>query len=104
MIYEKPGTGIDIDGKSFIVGMSVEATGLSEYLGLMGYITEIRTDSDMDTENDGPDIYCSFDTPENEEDVNSLEYRFSELYDELKTIDDIALDMVIMAPDMIQAA
>ena len=35
------------------------------------------------------------------EDVKALEETFSELYEESKTIEDIVLDMVIMAPEMI---
>lgn len=101
MIMSKYGESIEVNGVTYTVGMNILATNESEYEGLYGQITEIRTDSDMDTENVGPDIYCAFDPPEAPEEKSRIEAVFSELYDEPKQIDDIIFDCVIMAPDMI---
>lgn len=49
-----------------------------------------------------PDIYCDFEIPASEEMLRELEARFSDLYGETKTIDDISLDCVIMSPDMLE--
>lgn len=59
MKYNKSGEMFFYEDKMFIVGEEVYATE-SEYEGLLGKITEIRTAEDKDTENEGPDIYCSF--------------------------------------------
>ena len=99
MIYEKTGHGIMVDGTFYSVGMMVYANDTSEYAGLYGIITEIRTDEDRETENDTPDIYCQFSAPVL---PSELEERFSALYSRPTTLEDIALDMVIMAPDMLE--
>ena len=44
---------------------------LSEYEGLYGEITGIKTDTDKDTENEGVDIHVCFDVPEDEEMVSN---------------------------------
>ena len=102
MIYETPNTGLEINGVFFGIGATVKGTDSSEYEGLTGHITEIRTDPDKDTENEGADIYCSFNPPETEEEIKNLEAIFSDLYQQPKTIDDIILDDVIMAAEMLQ--
>ena len=102
MIYAKPGAGIHVDGVFFTVGMHVLANKTSEYDGLYGVITEIRTDDDRETENDTPDIYCQFDVPVLPKEVKELESRFSALYRRPMKLEDISLDMVIMAPDMLE--
>lgn len=73
----------------------------SEYAGLIGSIFEIRDGSDKETENDTPDIYCSFDPPVLPTDIAKVEAVFSDLYGTQKILDDICFDMVIMAPEMI---
>lgn len=98
MIYKTNGESITADGVTFAVGDRIIATD-SDYAGLKGYITEIRTGADKDTENETDDIYCCFDFPEKEEKIKLLEENFSELFGEPKTRDDIAIDLVIMAPD-----
>ena len=102
MIYTKPGTGITVDGIFYFVGMHVLSNDASDYAGMYGVITEIRTGDDRETENDTPDIYCQFDAPVLPCEVRQLEERFSSLYCEPKQIEDISLDMVIMAPDMLE--
>lgn len=75
----------------------------SEYSGLFGRIVEIRDDADKETDNKTPDIYCEFDPPLFPKDIEELEKRFSDLYKAPKKLDDITLDSVIMAPDMIKS-
>lgn len=84
------------------VGDRIIGTDASEYEGLIGTITEIRDGEDKDTENETPDIYCDFEVPDSPEAIKRLEEVFSNLYDEPKTVDDICLDLVIMAPEMIR--
>ena len=98
MILRENGTRFCADGKVF----TISANGESEYEGLFGTITEIRSGADRETENDVPDIYCDFEIPASEEMLRELEARFSDLYGETKTIDDISLDCVIMSPDMLE--
>mgnify|MGYP007072683332 FL=1 len=102
MILRENGTRFCADGKVFTIGGRISANGESEYEGLFGTITEIRSGADRETENDTPDIYCDFETPASEEMLRELEARFSDLYGETKTIDDISLDCVIMSPDMLE--
>ena len=97
MIYTRNGEGIIAEGVALAVGQRIIATD-SDYAGLKGYITEIRTGADKETENETNDIYCCFDIPESKEDIKLLEEHFSDLFHEKKTIDDISLDLVIMAP------
>lgn len=101
MIYSSYGETVLLEGKKFTLGERIIATD-SDYAGLKGQIFEIRTGSDKETENETDDIYCSFDIPEKKEEIKLLEEHFSQLYGEKKTIDDISLDLVIMAPDEIR--
>ena len=104
MILNKYGDTFQYDGIDYTIGDIIVATDASEYEGLVGRILEIRDGADKDTENETPDIYCSFEVPLLEDDIKDLEETFSDLYEEPKTIDDITLDMVIMAPEMILSA
>ena len=104
MILNKYGDTFQYDGIDYAIGDIVVANDASEYEGLVGRIIEIRDGADKDTENETPDIYCSFEVPLIAEDIKTLEETFSDLYEESKTIDDITLDMVIMAPEMIVSA
>lgn len=101
MIYKKSNEVFEYEGKKYKVGDKIFATEESEYKGLLGTIIEIRTDKDKDTDNDTPDIYCAFDAPVIPFFIRQLETRFSELYGTPKKLEDIALDLVIMAPSMI---
>ena len=98
MICTRNGEGITTEGVTFAVGQRIIAID-SDYAGLKGYITEIRTGADKETENETNDIYCCFDIPESKEEIKLLEEHFSDLFQEKKTIDDISLDLVIMAPE-----
>lgn len=101
MICTRNGEGIITEGVAFVVGQRIIATD-SDYVGLKGYITEIRTGADKETENETDDIYCCFDIPEDKEEIKLLEEHFSDLFQEKKTIDEIPLDLVIMAPEEIR--
>ena len=93
MKYNKNGEMFFYEDKMFIVGEEIYATEC-EYAGLLGRITEIRTGEDKDTENEGPDIYCSFYPPILKQDATLLS--------KMKLgSEDIPLDLVIMAPEML---
>lgn len=102
MIHTRTGSGITVDGIFYFVGMYVHANNTSDYAGLYGVVTEIHTDDDRETENDTPDLYCQFDAPVLPCEVRRLEARFTSLYGQPIKLNDIALDMVIMAPDMLK--
>ena len=51
MIYAKNGERVTADGYTFAVGERIMATN-SDYAGLKGCITEIRTGADKETENE----------------------------------------------------
>lgn len=90
------------NGKSYRVGDRVRVLEGDDYAGLIGTIIEIRDGEDKETENETPDIYCSFDDPETPEAIREIEERFSDLYQEPKTLEDIILDMVIMDPEYLE--
>ena len=54
MILRENGTRFCADGKVFTIGGRISANGESEYEGLFGTITEIRSGADRETENDTP--------------------------------------------------
>lgn len=101
MILSKLGESIIWGGTTFTVGDQVYATDASEYHGLIGTITEIRDGEDRETENYLPDIYCRFNEPILDCDREALEKRFSDLYQCPKKLEEIALDMAIMGPEMV---
>ena len=101
MLLTRNGDSMVIDGVTYTIGARVHANDCSDYAGFDGVITEIRADADMETENEGADIYCAFDIPDDPKLVAELEQRFSRLYQSPMTLDEVGLDMVIMAPDMI---
>ena len=102
MILRCPGAEYSHDNTSYAIGATVMATDQSPYAGMLGTITEIRDGQDRETDNEAPDIYCSFDTPVIPAEIEKLEKVFSNLHGTPKTLQDIALQRVIMAPDMIQ--
>ena len=102
MIINQEGMRYTYNGMTYTVGAAVMATEASEYRGLFGTITEIRDGSDRETENDTPDIYCCFEPPLLQEEIRELERRFTELYQSPKKLDEITLDMVTMAPEMVR--
>lgn len=102
MIINKAGAEFIYDGMRYRIGETIVGTAESEYEGLYGTITEIRDGADKETENETPDIYCSFDPPILPQEIQELEETFSDLYDYPKTLEDISLDEVIMAPSMVR--
>ena len=101
MICNRDGARVILDGTPWTIGMAVQANKASDYEGLYGVITEIRTGDDRETENDTPDIYCQFYAPVLPCEIRALEERFSSLYGCPKTLDELGLDMVVMAPEML---
>lgn len=101
MILNKEGDVFEYEGIKYTIGEFIYANKNSDYEGLFGVIKEIRDGDDKDTENETPDIYCSFENPVIPHDVEEIERRFSKLYGEEKKLEDIALDEVIMAPEHI---
>jgi len=102
MIINRPGAEFIYDGTSYKIGDRIIGTSESEYEGLYGSIFEIRDGEDKETENDTPDIYCSFEEPVLPHQIKKLEEIFSELYQEPKKLEDITLDFVIMSPEMVR--
>ena len=102
MIINQEGMRYTYNSMTYTVGAAVMATEASEYRGLYGTITEIRDGVDRETENDTPDIYCCFEPPLFQEEIQELERRFTNLYQSPKKLDEITLDMVIMAPEMVR--
>ena len=101
MIINRFGEEFLYGGITYKIGDRIIGTEESEYAGLNGSIYEIRDGEDKETGNDTPDIFCSFEEPVLPSDIEELEKSFSELYQEEKHIEDIILDCVIMAPEMI---
>lgn len=101
MLINRTGESYVYETTTYTIGEKIYANENSDWEGLFGFITEIRTDEDRETENETPDIYCSFEPPVLPEDIVELEKRFSVLYGEPKKLEDISLDEVIMAPEMI---
>lgn len=90
MIYNQYGQLFFYEDKLFMVGEEVYSIENGWY-GLLGVINEIRTGDDRDTENEGPDIYCSFRKPALMRDKPRI----------LGMGEDVNLDLVIMAPEML---
>ena len=101
MILDRIGAKFHYNGVTYTVGDLIIANAESEYEGLFGTITEIRDGDDRETENDTPDIHCEFMPPFDAGEIKALENRFSCLYRQEKKLEDIILDYVIMAPEMI---
>lgn len=101
MVANKIGESIEFEDITYIVGAAVSVDKRSDYAGLVGKITEIATGGDMDTDNDCIDIYCDFEEPTDPEVIKKLEKRFSCIYGEPRTLQDICLDGIVMAPDEI---
>ena len=102
MIINRAGAEFEYEGVVYKIGEPIVGTSESEYEGLYGSITEIRDGEDKETENETPDFYCAFEPPVLPCEVKKLEEVFSALYGQPKTLDDIGLDLVIMAPSMVK--
>ena len=102
MIINRIGAQFTYEGVTYTIGDKIFSNDTSDFRGLFGYIKEIRTGDDRETDNDTPDLHCYFYPPFEPKAIAELESRFSNLYRSPKKLEDIALDEVIMAPDMIQ--
>lgn len=102
MIINRGNETFRYNGKNYHIGDRVRVLDGDDYSGLIGTIIEIRDGEDKETDNETPDVYCCFDDPETPEVIQEIEERFSRLYDELKTLEDICLDEVIMDPDFLE--
>lgn len=102
MILTTKGEAYIYADSTYRIGDSVVANDSSPYQGLLGTITEIRCGKDKETENETPDIYCSFDPPATPCELYELEERFTRLRGKPTYLSTISLDCVIMAPDMIR--
>lgn len=102
MTISRMGAEFEYGDAVYKIGGRIVGTPESEYEGLYGTVTEIRDGKDKETGNETPDLYCSFESPVLPGEIKRLEEVFSELYDQPKTIDEIILDSVIMAPSMVR--
>ena len=96
MVLELTGESFKYNGITYTIGDRIVANDESDYSGLSGTIMGIRDGEDKDTENETPDIYCTFEDPTDPTLIEELEQVFSDAYGEKKTIDDIILDEVII--------
>lgn len=101
MILTKQGAKYETEGKTFIIGEPIYVADESDYKGLFGIVIEIRDGEDKETDNDTVDIYCTLDEPVLPFDKEQLENRFSQLYGKKIALENIALDFVILSPDML---
>lgn len=101
MIINEQGAKYETEGKTFVIGERIYVTDESNYRGLFGTVIEIRDGKDKETENNTVDIHCALDEPVLPFEKEEFEKRLSELYQAKKSIDDIALDYVILSPDML---
>lgn len=84
MIINRHGAKFLYEGVTYRIGDRIIGTEESEYAGLNGVIFEIRDGEDKETDNETPDIYCSFEEPVLPSDIEELEKTFTELYQEEK--------------------
>lgn len=103
MIITNMNDTLEYMGKQYYIGEEIVGTSASMYEGLFGKIIEIRTGADKETDNDAPDIYCEFFTPIFPEDIERFEDKVSLLHGKAETLEDIALDRVVMVPEMIKS-
>lgn len=101
MILRKKGDVFWYNDKKYVVGEKVIATSESEYEGMIGKIIGIYDGEDKETDNDTPDIYCSFREPILKATKEKVKERFSKLWVDVLEIDDINIEQAVMAPDMI---
>lgn len=102
MILNRPGAKFLYKGITYTIGDKIYANEVSDYAGLYGTIIEIRDGDDKETDNDTPDITCRFLCPVHPHEVTQIEAHFSSLYGTPKKLEDLGLDTVIMAPEMLQ--
>ena len=95
MICQNEGEYIEYDDIRYAVGQRIRANENSDYDGAVGIIVEISD------EEDGVDIYCDLERPEDPEIIAKFEKRFSRIFGEPKTIGEIPFDEIVLQPDEI---
>ena len=95
MILNEKGEHIEVDGITYTVGQRITANKNSDYDGATGIIIEISD------EEDGVDIYCDLERPTDPEVISRIEKRFSYIFDEPRTLDEIPFDEIVLQPDEI---
>ena len=95
MTINKSGEFIEYNGVRYTVGEKITANKNSDFDGVTGIIIEISV------EEDGVDIYCDLERPTNPEVIARIEKRFSYIFDEPRTIDEIPFDEIVLQPDEI---
>ena len=101
MIYDREGAVCYHGGREYRVGDRIVANAESPWEGLYGTIIEIRDGDDRDTENDTLELYCSFLPPIHPDEISRVEKKFSAVRGAETAMENIPMDMVIMAPEMI---
>lgn len=101
MLIESHGAEYFYDGQTYHIGDEIFVKQ-GDYEGLYGTITSIRDSDDKETENFYPDFYCELKPPSHPADIRAFQNKMSDLYGVRKTLDDIALDSVILAPTDIE--
>lgn len=95
MTIDKMGESMEHDGIRYAIGQKIQANKNSDYDGAVGIIVEISN------EDDGFDIYCDLERPTDPETVSKIEKRFSYIFDEPRTLDEIPFDEIVLQPDEI---
>lgn len=101
MLLNKPGQTYEHNGMPLEVGCGIYAVK-SDYKGLYGTIVEIRSGKDKGTHNRGVDVYCRFLPPINKEVEKRIEKQLSAYYGDPVRFGDIAIDLIIMSPEMLR--
>lgn len=99
MLLNKENDSFIYEEKKYAVGDIIVANAQSPYEGLVGIIVEIRDGVDKTTDSETPEILCTFEPPKFGEQIKKYEERFTRLYRQKMTLDIIAFDSVIMAPE-----
>ena len=104
MVADRKGMSVVCDdGEVYTVGERVKAIDQrSDYAGLEGVIVEIRTGKDKETTNPCDEITVDFECPEDPNLREELQARMSGLYGYLVKVEDLPLELIIMAPSMIK--
>lgn len=95
MTINETGEFIEYNGVCYTIGDRITANKNSDYDGATGIIIEISD------EEDGVDIYCDLERPTDPEVIARIEKRFSYIYDEPRTLDEIPFDEIVLQPDEI---
>lgn len=98
MLLEQNGEIYSCNGIDWTIGSKLVVID-GDYCGLNGILLSVRDGEDMETENDGPDFYCSLQPPALPSDVAEFEQRMTHLYGTLKEVNDVPLDLVILSPE-----